>query len=239
MRHKGRKMLAVLVAVLAVGVVGAATASAALPEFSKKNTFTGVVGKSTIVTYKCGCSYPEWNYANGTISGSMPTTSTVGGVTLSFDGGTIADGERTSCYSSGGYEKDDLELLGPKDKGFKGRLGYINKEKKEVGLMLGGPETLGGCTFGENGEFSLAGEVIAKIAPINTKTEHFTLTLKSKGHEQEFTKFEGEKEGFPLLTGGYECLAFEGKETCFHSGEPAGVTTEIKMTTLEEIELKA
>jgi hypothetical protein len=241
MRYKGRKMLAVLVAVLAVGVVGAATASAALPEFSKKAAFTGLVGGSTFVAENCGCQYPEWKYTNGVINGTMPTTSTLGGVKLSFDGGTIVGSTRLSCYSKyeGDYTYDDLELRGPKEEGFKGRLGYINKEKKEVGLLLGGPEHLGSCQILNESNENLAGDMIAKITPVNTKTTHFTLTLKAKGHEQEFTKFEGEKEGFPLLTGSYECLTSEGKEYCFHTGEPAGVTAEIKMTTLEEIELKA
>jgi len=110
--------------------------------------------------------------------------------------------------------------------GLSGRLGYINKTTKEVGLLITPPtQPWGGtCTNKEGKKLEYMGQWIGKIGPINEKRKVFFMK-----HEQRFGKstvsfFEGEGESltkYPLALG--KCLFVEG--FCVPGGQTVGIET--------------
>jgi hypothetical protein len=193
------------------------------PEFTVKTNFLAAGG-----TTEFNSSPGAWEYHDVTISnGEMPTKSTVAKAVVKFTGGSIG------CNTS--HETLTWRAVN-------GRLGYLNKEKKEVGLLLGEPnsELLATCEWagtkiGTVGEYS--GNIIAQITPVNTKTKLFHLTLTTKaGGEQEFTKLEGEASPFPLVL----CTKHETGENCRGSGSSATISVEkLELETEVETEIKA
>jgi hypothetical protein len=227
MRHKGRTMLTALVAVLAFGVAVSASASAALPEFSKTAKFVGTASHPEF-RWPGGGRYELWSYGSGTFSGTIATASTVTGVGAEFHEG------KNACYDKAAGEVMRWE-------GLKGRIGYLNKAKKEVGLLIGEPVTtpIAKCEFPEYPR-QMSGNLVGKITPVNVKTKKFELVFRErKEDEQEFTKFEGEENAFPLLFGNYTCEETIIGKSCSASGEKIYATIGITLETSVETELKA
>jgi hypothetical protein len=176
MRHKGRTMLTALVAVLALGVVASASASAALPEF--------VPGAGTKFPIALEASMPtartEINLgagsggATGICQGLKIAGSITGAKTLSLPVQLekCQLGEQ-ACYTTGASE-------GTENPFGSATLVYINKSKKEVGLLISQAKVKGVCA---GGNWSLKGEVVVPITPINTKASSFEIVAKGNGKE--------------------------------------------------------
>jgi hypothetical protein len=116
-----------------------------------------------------------WSASSATIKGSIIDPNEVA-LTIAFEG----MGERSGC----GF-KTTTTLIG--------RLGYLNKTSKEVGLLL---EPMGSrvakCESSIIGAGELTGSVLGKITPVNTLSKTLTLAFKQTKGVQEFEKFEGE-----------------------------------------------
>jgi hypothetical protein len=216
-------VLGLLAGALALSAFASASASAALPEFTPKTSFLGSFGSS-----KFELEGSEFAYSNGTFSGNMPTTSTISETNFVFNLG------KKACYTKG----EEMVWTG-----LKGKLAYINKEKKEVGLSLGEPVStpIVTCIWTPLGyrEEKISGALIAQITPVNTKTRKFKLKIFQGHGEKEFTKFESQ-EAYPLLWGNYSCIKIGEKETCTGSGRKVGIeVAAVNMTTTVETEIQA
>jgi hypothetical protein len=196
-----------LLAVCAITAVATATASAALPEFSKTGaTVTGeAVGGTTFETKggtKVACT------GGSTSTGKIASEKTITGMKIAF----------TGCKSSGfactTEKAKEGELI---TNAVVGKLGYINSAKKEVGLLIA-PEKEGGNFFTFNCVGSLikvvfTGSVICPITPINTLTKEKKWVCKQTKGVQSVTKFEGGPEDFHKIAingGAAEQAALEG-----------------------------
>jgi hypothetical protein len=209
MRHKSKTMLVALVAVLALGAVASASASAALPEFSAKTEFEGRLEAS--LWYWLG---REWKFREGYTEGKLATPNTLSGVEVGFTGGNL-----DSCDNRGD-SGEDSELIW---KGLSGKIGYLNKEKKQVGFLIGGSKNWAECTVpAYQWTVIFSGKLMGEITPVNTKTKKFTVEFGTVGEKQEFTNFEG-----------------EAAEPLKGLGEPIAVAVKFTLTTGKEIELKA
>jgi hypothetical protein len=179
-----------LLAVCAMTAVATATASAALPEFSKTGaTVTGkAVGGTTLETKKG----TKVTCTGGTTSaGTVASEKTITKSKITF----------TGCKSSGfactTEKAKEGELI---TNAVVGKLGYINAAKKEVGLLIA-PEAEGGnfITFNCVGSLIktvVTGSVICPIGKVNTLTTTFTLACKQTKGIQSVLKFEGGPENF-------------------------------------------
>jgi hypothetical protein len=179
------KTFAALAAVLALGAVAVASASAALPEFvpaeggklpiTLEGSFPSASGGVTSTSNKSvGCA---GIYAKGEITGAKTASLVI---------------ELRHCEDGEGYQCE----LGEKGAGieyFSGSasLVYLNKAKKEVGLVLTQKRIKGDC-FTESAW--IQGGLIIPITPVNTKTSKPTFTLNDNGKGvQEFQSYENEK----------------------------------------------
>jgi hypothetical protein len=190
MRSKSGSALAAFVAVLAIGVVMSASASAALPEFvpgakeSFPATFTTTAGPST-------WSLPgenSWSCSSiagaGTISSAKSVTST----TLDFKGcGFERLGSKIWCTSPGA-EKGEIRTTASE-----GTLVYTSKAAKTVGILFKPTGSFSCLATGE-----IRGSIVLPITSVNTRTSEFWLdsTLGNKGYENE----AGEKKTATLET---------------------------------------
>jgi hypothetical protein len=199
-----------LVAVFAMSAV-AATAASALPEYSKFPVkFTGTSGTSVLkaggTTVTCTSDTAE-----GTIATATTTTSKV---TYTKCTGPFS----AECKSPGakGGEIKTAELTGT--------LGYLNKTKKEVGVLLK-PKT--GTNFVTIECFGIktetTGSIIGQVTPVNTKSTKSKLVFATKEGKQALTKFEGES--------GTNVLKAFGSEATLETTE--------EITAAEELEIKA
>jgi hypothetical protein len=186
MRSISRSALLAFVALCAIGVVGAASASAALPEFSLEGKtaypvkFSGAFKSD--VTFD-GQGTGSWQFTKGELTGEITGSKEVSNVVITLTGG-----------GGGGI----CALPNPVvSKALHGTLGYINKAKTEVGLLLKPPGTeVLKCKdqkFG--GEEIYAGSIIAKITPVNTLGAKLDMAFEPTGleYKQKPELFEGEK----------------------------------------------
>jgi hypothetical protein len=209
MKRKSKTMLAALVAALALGAVASASASAALPEFSAKTEFVGKLNAS-----KWSWLGREWSYSQGALEGTMATPNTLSGLEVVFSGGSV----RTCDNRGNNGERSELVW-----KGLSGKIGYLNKEKKQVGFLIGGSGNWASCIFPAYlWEIVFSGKLMGEITPINTKTKKFTVNFATAKGSQQFTNFEG-----------------EAAEPLKGLGEPIAVEVAFTLTTEKEIELKA
>jgi hypothetical protein len=178
MTHRYRTMLGTLVAVFALGALASASASAALPEFSPKShiKFTGTFGGGEI-------REPSGSYScsTGSMSGETANGNEVAKVHIKFvcKGFCTSHGEKL-----GTWETSEL----------KGRLGYVNKTKKEVGLLLE-PVTgaVSECEYFA-APAKVLGSIIGKLTPVNVSTTNYTLTYEQvEAGVQSIRHFEGEE----------------------------------------------
>jgi hypothetical protein len=187
MRHTGRTMFAALVAVLALGVVASASASAALPEFVPgeggfpimlKGSVTGPASNFNIATGNVFGECHGYNI-NGEITGAK-----IGTLTIE----TKECAERSRHYHTQGAGEGDLVMP------YTASLVYINKATKEVGLLLklpapevivrGNEKTL---------ELAIRGSILVPLTPVNTKTSKLGLTFEGTGGNQAVSVYENEK----------------------------------------------
>ncbi len=195
MRSMFRSALVALVAVLAVGVVASASASAALPEFQKggKGLSNTVKFKATarggIIESKSGVGGPACTYS---VTGEITSPKEVSNI---FIRGTkcrinLKPIIQEEVCTGPGLKEGEIAFAA-----LSGRIGYL--AGKTVGLLL---EPTGGglieeCKVGKEGVYKLRGSVIGKIKPLNEETTELTLVFqKGIGRgEQLPTHFEGEE----------------------------------------------
>jgi hypothetical protein len=171
-----------LVAVFAVSAVVAASASAALPEFSGPfpKPFTSKSGKvyvETVGKLRTTCTA-------GTNGGKVTGPKT-GIVTIRFTGCKALS---YTCTTKGAAVGEIVSNL-------RSTLGYINKAKKEVGIAL---ESATGAPFAEFtcGPANVVGtgSAIGKLTPINKRVKAgkpFILKFTQANGKQRPTKLEG------------------------------------------------
>lgn len=186
-RSRFGSMLAALAAVLAFAAVASASASAELPEFHFLKfpaKFTGTGGqvsfKEASGTYKCKAT---------SISGSVVGPKELSGVVIKFNG--KGEGGEAGC-SSFFFQTEHGEEWWTKE--LTGRIAYLSKTSKEVGLLLqpvAEPVAKGSHA---SSTATIKGSVIAPITPVNTITQNFTLTYQEgEQHKEQWTHFEGEE----------------------------------------------
>lgn len=205
MRSMFRRVLVALVAVLALGAVTVASASAALPEFQQKGKGLEKAVKFTVksgwgkLESKAG---DELKCTGESVTGETHGVNEVANVVIRFtgcnEGGVIG-----ACTSPGAKTEEVVSVS------LSGRLGYLSKsETKRVGLLLqpSTGEQIAECTYhGSLKEiFRLKGSIIGRLRPDgeelhndgkSEETTEFSLEFnKAAGKgEQEWTHFEGEE----------------------------------------------
>jgi len=199
-----KRSLAVLLLGVAALAVSAASASAALPEFSVlKNTFTVTSGAGTLET--SGAAKVKVTCTSDTAAGEVTAAKTVSKGSVLFKGCESAASKCTTSGLSEGEVKT-VELLGT--------LGYISASKKEVGLRLepasGKANNFAEFTCGTK-KITVKNAVIGAITPVNTSTKSYTYTLEQTKGVQAIKAFEGGVEEVLLTT-------VEGGESAAKSG---------------------
>jgi hypothetical protein len=174
-------MLAALVAVLALGAVGAATASASAPEFAPKagEIFPISIGNS-LHAGSVSFDWPSktWgtcseNKTEGTITGAKAVS-----LTLEWAG-------CSSGWHSEGSPEGHIVLTGT------GTLTYIARSTEQVGIVLAIKEVKLLATGGTS--IKLRGSLVIPITPLNTETTKFALPIHETSlGEQEFGAYENE-----------------------------------------------
>jgi hypothetical protein len=227
MKLRSMTVLAALAAMLAVGAIGSASASAAQPEFTgsfpnkfeagKGSVWLETEGKSQLI--RCQKS---------AISGEITASNTAS-----------AKGTFSECTLSG--EVCTTEGAGAGDiltKTLPVKLVYLSKEHKEVGLdfnwvepKLPASPQLTFATFACGGiqHFTIKGQLIGKITPVNTKATKFSLIYRQSNGIQEIRKSEGSFDPEYLTSS-------------INGGEALGIgveMTEVSLQTAHETEIKA
>ncbi len=169
------------IAVLAFSGLVATSASAALPEFSVSNAVANVSISTANFETSTGAA---WGYRGSSGLGtSISGSKEISNLVLTFSE-PLGKG---ACHNT-----KEFTLVTNK---LHGRLGYINKAKTEVGLLLE-PNTqpLVTCTNELWGTQEYRGSVIGRVAPVNTPTKELTVTFQYLSHgKQLIQKFEGEE----------------------------------------------
>jgi hypothetical protein len=126
----------------------------------------------------------RWDYGSASVKGEFIGPKEVALVI------TFSDGTEGRCYNSGETLVTTTLI---------GRLGYVSKASKEVGLLL---EPLAGQPFAAKCRSNIDGGVseewwgslIGRMTPVNSFTKSLTLSVRGKSSgEQELEKFEGEE----------------------------------------------
>ncbi len=182
MRHVRRTTI-VISAALGLSILMTGSTYAALPEFSPT---TGAVqfssGKSILETLGGGTKV---ECSGGSASGQITSEKEITHIGLKFAGCKAAG---FSCNSSLG-SPGEIQV-----KNVTGKLGYINKAGKEVGLLFKPAEGKEFTEFNCIGgiiKVKILGLVICPITPVNTVVKVYTLKCEQKEGDQKPTKFEG------------------------------------------------
>jgi len=181
MRHKGRTMLAALVAVLALGVVASASASAALPEFvpgegAKFPVAAEVTSvTSTVLENDAGS---QWSDCQGvTLKGSVTGAKTAS-LTAELTNCRVSGDEQ--CHTSGAPEGHET-LSGT------GSLVYVSKATKQTGLdftVAAAKILCGSLTINVKGSF---------VIPVTASGGKLNVQIKGSGGKPETKYYENEK----------------------------------------------
>jgi hypothetical protein len=220
MKYKSRTILITLVAIVALSGIAAGSASAAFPEFAPgtSNAFTGKGGEAifqeaTGGIYSCTLS---------TITGEIVSAKEVSKVIIKFRG--TGGGCATFCRNGFEPEFGTLET-----KELKGRIAYITKPGKRVGLLLEPvAQPIATCEHSSIPGAKLKGSIMAEIGPVNLSRKIYTLTYTQNGGKQDLMHFEGEE----LL----HQLAMEPNGL---GSREVGLGTKMELTTTKAIEIEA
>jgi type 1 fimbria pilin len=184
MRFKNMTVLVAL-AVFALGAVGAASASATLPEFVPGEgakfpiTFqdaTQQTAKGKFETINGNTWFCEGTQVKGDITGAKAVSVTIELTKCSKGTETFGTGENPTTIVMPGT----------------GTLVYINKAEKKVGILDEVPKTE---IFvpGQGGVILVKGKLIIPITPLNTSTTKFALPIHGSVGKQEYRTYENEK----------------------------------------------
>lgn len=224
--RKGTTLSFALAAALCFAAFAAASASAALPEFSTTSTFTGSGGAGTLKTVGNATVKCTSNEVVG-----APAAEVVGG-TKEVKNGLIAF---KGCESNVGTKCKNTTTAGEiRTATLKGQLGYVEP------AALGGPVAVGlspasGTTFAEfecaTVKDKVTGCVLGKVTPVNTNTKEYALALAEAAGKQNITSYEpvkGAKESCKLAA------ALAGK-----ASEEAGIDQTAKLVSAIAGEIKS
>jgi len=236
-RSRCRSVVLALSALAVCAAMTAASSSAALPEFEegKEASLTGHPPPLTFAS-----TWGAWVYSDfgASFSGEMrhePDQKRIFNATFN-----LTEGGAYGCSQAGS------KLVLP---GLTGRLGYINKANKEVGMRFEPPkEPIASCNLFTGGTWQFAGGVIAHITPVNEFTKHFTLRFYKEGggvsNKQSPLWFEGEaekkfpSEAGPLSIGHWGCKVFFEVEHCeFAEGKATAIEGNVEFETPKAIRL--
>jgi hypothetical protein len=162
----------------------ASLASKGLPELSPTpQEFKGSIGSASLWIE----TFPS-NFKEATISGKIVSPNEVADVVMKFK--NISPANYGCATNELGGEAGELvtnELAG--------RLGYLNKATKTVGLMLEPTSgVLAKCHGYDVGTQEILGSIIGRLTPVAGGHSFKLEIVKGKtGEEQELTKFEGEE----------------------------------------------
>jgi hypothetical protein len=182
MTYKRRTMRTVLVALLTLGALAAASASAwaASPEFVPKagESFPVSIGNS-LHTGTVSFSWPTMTW--GTCSSNKTEGTITGAKAVSL---TLEWAGCSSGWHSEGAPEGHIVITGT------GTLTYIARSSSQVGVVLAMKEVklLTGGSY-----IKLRGSLVIPISPLNTQSSKFALPIREKGlGEQEFSSYENE-----------------------------------------------
>jgi hypothetical protein len=180
MRSKNRNILVALVAVLALGAVASASASAALPEFKTAPgetlpvSFTGQGGSASWSGPGYAFTCRETSMA-GTISAAKSVTKG----SLVFNGCKVG---ANKCHSEGSENNEQIKT-GP----LEGTLAYISKTAKTAGIDFkaeGSEYWTTMICFG-GARQRVRGSIVMPITSVNKLSTSFTLAARGSGGSYE------------------------------------------------------
>ena len=178
-----RIMLAALAAVFVLTGLAAASASAALPEFSPgllPTKFTGTGGEMFIEETSGAGKYV---CSSTSITGTITGPKALANVVVKFKSHNRGC---AFCFQEKSEEWQSREL--------KGSIGYISKTAKTVGLLL---EPTSGAFAECAGHLTLpakvTGSLMGAITPVNSATSKFTAAYHQEHGIQSLQHFEGEE----------------------------------------------
>jgi hypothetical protein len=171
------------VALAALALCGAATASAsaALPEFrgAFPNKYTMTMKGNVLFATRTGA---EFVCSSGSASGTI-TGAKAGNMSITFSGCNI--GCTSEGASANQIKTTELEATPV----------YISKAEKRVDLYLK-PKVgilFASCVSLFGGPHEIQGSVLARLAPLNSRTKSFTLTTNESNGRMEPRAYENEK----------------------------------------------
>jgi hypothetical protein len=200
-----RPTVAVLVLLCSLTVLGTSSALAAFPAWSEGGASTTKfeghpAGSGIRFTLENGNT---WVFSDGTgalITGETTGEKSVTNVTLKLTNG------RNSCETGPNYREMIWTNL-------KGKLGYINKAKREVGLLLepAAGQPIAKCVAEIGGKKEYKGTIVARITPVNVRATKYELHWENEYNKQR--GLEGETLS-PLILGdpmrGFQLSGMEG-----------------------------
>jgi hypothetical protein len=127
----------------------------------------------------------SWDYNQSSINGNLISPNELA-MTITF-----GEGSQGACLNGGGKLVTNTLI---------GRLGYLNKASKEVGLLLEPINRLVvKCGGGVLGEEEWTGAVLGKVTPIGGVTKTLELAFAQYRGVQNLQKFEGEEASHHLV----------------------------------------
>jgi hypothetical protein len=175
-KMSGAVLLAALV-VTALGAITASSASAALPEFLGKTTFTSTSGAGTLEEGGSPAIVCKDDTDKGEITGAKTATVSIDFLSCTVFGivGAHSLGDAEGIILTSGTAT----------------LCYLNKTNKEVGAAI----KISPLHIEVSGKLlEVTGTVIGKVEPVNSSSTTGKIVLKQSKGVQEFTKCEGGAE---------------------------------------------
>jgi hypothetical protein len=180
-----RSALVSLVAVLALGAVAAASASALTPEFALKpgGAFPVSIGNS-LHTGEVSFDWPAMNWGTCTKNKTEGTITGTKAVSLTLEWTGCRAGQTGQWHSEGAPE-GTIVVTGT------GTLAYISRSTGQIGIVFAIKEVK--LLFG-SGYIMLRGNMMIPVNPLNTETNKFAMPIHETGesHEQEVRSYETE-----------------------------------------------
>lgn len=219
-----------LVAAFALIAMAAGPASAALPEFTKEGVLMFGLLEHTLTQAPVNHFYVKGAQVRiecwSEIAHALTLKVGMHGVLFTSDMCMAEQTERKERCSvrSPGAAKGEIVT-----KELEGKLGYINKAAKEVGVLLKPTgastefialETESGSCFGLVKSVTTEGTVIGQLKPVNKETTEGEIIFTTVAEEQAITKFEGVSgedalKAFGTLKVGMEAVP----QVVFHESE--------------------
>lgn len=229
MKHMVRTLGLALVAVLAVGALSVATASAALPEFKATSfpvTFTAV-NEEVPKLHSSVLGEKNIECKTSSSAGEVQNSKEVGKITVTYKE-CKEEGTSNACTTSGHSSGEIATNV------LKGRIGYVlPKSGKITGVEL---EPASGTVFaaftctGAANNVTVEGCTIGEATPLNVISTEGHLTFAESSKKQLYTEIEG---------GVHKPCEQTVTASIFKVKGPGWITDKEKETFAASIELKA